>query len=47
MGFTTNKKPFVGQVEENVFVAVACNGMGVALTPIVAEEVSKKMLSNF
>ena len=47
MGFTTNKKPFVGQVEENVFVAVACNGMGVALTPIIAEEVSKKMLSDF
>ena len=47
MGFTNNNRPFVGQIEENVFVAVACNGMGVALTPIVAEEVSKKMLADF
>lgn len=44
MAFTTDKKPIIQTVCNNVFAAVACNGMGVALTPIFAEEVAKKVL---
>jgi gamma-glutamylputrescine oxidase len=41
MAFTENKKPIVKQVEQNIFIAIACNGMGVALSPIVAERVTR------
>ncbi len=41
MGITENKLPIVEKVGENQWVALACNGMGVALTPIVAEEVAE------
>ena len=44
MGFSENKKPLLQEVSPKVFVAIACNGMGVALTPIFAEEVAKKVL---
>jgi len=47
MGFSDNKQPFIKAVEENVFVAMACNGMGVALTPIIAEDVAAQVLQNF
>jgi gamma-glutamylputrescine oxidase len=47
MGFTDDKKPFVGQVKENVFAAIACNGMGVALTPVVAEKAADMLLHYF
>jgi gamma-glutamylputrescine oxidase len=40
MGFTNDKKPYIGQVSDNVFAAIACNGMGVALTPVIAEKVA-------
>lgn len=40
MGFTENKKPFVQEVEENVYAVIACNGMGVALSPVIAEKVA-------
>ncbi len=47
MGFTHDKKPFVGQVDQNIYAAIACNGMGVALTPLIAEHVATEILSNF
>ncbi|MES2332440.1 MAG: FAD-binding oxidoreductase [Bacteroidota bacterium] len=47
MGFTDDKTPFVGQVGDNVFASIACNGMGVALTPIVAEKTANLLLQHF
>ena len=43
MGFTNDKKPYVGKVSEGVFAAIACNGMGVALSPMIAEKVVTMM----
>jgi gamma-glutamylputrescine oxidase len=47
MGFTPSKQPLLKQVKQNVFAAIACNGMGVALTPVFAEEVANQVLQNF
>lgn len=44
MGFTKNKKPLFQQVEDKVYAATACNGMGVALSPVWAEHVAKHIL---
>lgn len=44
MGFTTDKRPYTAQVQEGVTAAIACNGMGVALTPIVAEQLAQQLL---
>ncbi len=44
MGFTDNKEPMVKKLNNNVGVAIACNGMGVALSPIIAEKVCEMML---
>ena len=47
MGFTADRKPYTGQVSDHVFAAIACNGMGVALTPVVAEKVAELLLHHF
>ncbi len=47
MGFTEDKKPLLKAFGSNVFAAVSCNGMGVALTPVLAEEFAKMVLVNF
>ena len=47
MGFTRNGKPLVTQVTDGVFASIACNGMGVALTPMIAEETANLLLSHF
>ncbi len=47
MGFTTDKRPYTNLVHEGVTAAIACNGMGVALTPVVAEQLSVSMLDYF
>jgi gamma-glutamylputrescine oxidase len=44
MGFTQNKQPIMQAIEPGVWAAIACNGMGVALTPIVAEQVVTQMM---
>jgi glycine/D-amino acid oxidase-like deaminating enzyme len=44
MGFTKNKLPLFERVEKNISAAIACNGMGVALTPIFAEKVAYQLL---
>ena len=44
MGFTHNHLPYIHYIEPNILVAIACNGMGVALTPIIAEEVANRLL---
>jgi glycine/D-amino acid oxidase-like deaminating enzyme len=45
MGFTQNKLPLFQRVNSNVSAAIACNGMGVALTPIFAEKVAAQLLN--
>lgn len=40
MGFTTDKLPLCKSISTNIVAAIACNGMGVALTPIIAEKVA-------
>jgi gamma-glutamylputrescine oxidase len=41
MGFGDDISPIVKQVEPNVFCAVRCNGMGVAMGSLVGEEVAE------
>ena len=38
MGFTEDKNPLCKFVSDHVVAAIACNGMGVALTPVIAEK---------
>lgn len=47
MGFTKDKRPYCGYTDQGVYVALACNGMGVALTPIIAEKVADGILQDF
>ncbi|RWZ89707.1 MAG: FAD-binding oxidoreductase [Hydrotalea sp. AMD] len=44
MGFTDNHLPYIHFIEPNILAAIACNGMGVALTPIIAEEVADRLI---
>lgn len=45
MGFGEQINPIVKQVEPNVFCAVRCNGMGVAMGSLVGEEVAELVLN--
>jgi gamma-glutamylputrescine oxidase len=45
MGFGDDISPIVKQVEPNVFCAVRCNGMGVAMGSLVGEEVAALALN--
>lgn len=45
MGFTPTKTPLIKKVGTNILAVIACNGMGVALTPIIAEEVANQLLN--
>ncbi len=47
MGFTEDGKPFVGRLSDSIFAAIACNGMGLALTPMIAEDTANLLLSHF
>jgi gamma-glutamylputrescine oxidase len=44
MGFGEDISPIVKQVEPNIFCAVRCNGMGVAMGSLVGEEVAELAL---
>jgi len=46
MGFGEDINPIIKEVQPNVFCAVRCNGMGVAMGSLVGEEVAKLALSN-
>ncbi|WP_439506603.1 NAD(P)/FAD-dependent oxidoreductase [Sediminibacterium sp.] len=46
MGFTPTKEPLCTWAEPNLLAVIACNGMGVALTPIIAEKVAAMVLAN-
>jgi glycine/D-amino acid oxidase-like deaminating enzyme len=43
MAMGSEKMPIVKQLEDNIFCAVRMSGMGVALAPVVAQQVSKMM----
>jgi gamma-glutamylputrescine oxidase len=45
MGFGDDITPIVKQVEPNIFCAVRCNGMGVAMGSLVGEEVAELALN--
>jgi hypothetical protein len=45
MGFGEDISPIIEEVQPNVFCAVRCNGMGVAMGSLVGEEVAKLALS--
>ncbi len=47
MGFTDNKKPLLTKLDDNVFAVIACNGMGVALTPMMGEKAADMLLLYF
>lgn len=47
MGFTPDKKPLLKEVSAGIFAAIACNGMGVALSPIVAENAANMLIAQF
>lgn len=46
MGFGEDISPIVKQVEPNIYCAVRCNGMGVAMGSLVGEEVAELALSS-
>ncbi|MEO6980576.1 MAG: FAD-dependent oxidoreductase, partial [Mucilaginibacter sp.] len=46
MGFGDDISPIVKQVEPNIFCAVRCNGMGVAMGSLVGEEVAELVLKS-
>ncbi len=46
MGFGESISPIVKQVEPNIFCAVRCNGMGVAMGSLVGERVAELVLSS-
>lgn len=45
MGFGEQLKPIVKELEPNIFCAVRCNGMGVAMGTLVGEEVAELVLN--
>jgi len=44
MGFTENKQPVAKQIAHNTYALVTCNGMGVALAPMMAEKAAELVL---
>ncbi|RFZ92615.1 FAD-binding oxidoreductase [Mucilaginibacter conchicola] len=44
MGFGEELKPIVKELEPNIFCAVRCNGMGVAMGTLVGEEVARLVI---
>jgi glycine/D-amino acid oxidase-like deaminating enzyme len=46
MGKSTDNLPFVQEVSPDVYAAFACNGMGVALTPVMAEMAAQQLTNS-
>lgn len=46
MGFGEDISPIVKQIEPNIYCAVRCNGMGVAMGSLVGEEVAELVLKH-
>lgn len=43
MGVGTEKMPIIKEIQENIYCAVRMGGMGVALAPVIGEDVAKKI----
>jgi len=41
MAFSKDKLPLIEKIEENIIYAMNCNGMGVSLSPITAQEITR------
>ncbi len=46
MGFGDKLKPIIKEIEPNVFCGVRCNGMGIAIGSLVAEQVAELVLNS-
>lgn len=44
MAFTPDKQPSVTRPHPNIWVVTACNGMGVALSPVIGEQVAAQLV---
>src|SRR4030095_11525214 len=44
MAMGSEKMPIVKELEQNIFCAVRMSGMGVALAPVVAQEIAEIMV---
>lgn len=44
MAMTPDKQPVLTKVSENIYAAMCCNGMGVALAPVFAEQVADYLM---
>src|SRR6478736_3492383 len=38
MGFTEDKQPMIKHISDKITAIIACNGMGVALSPVISEQ---------
>lgn len=45
MGVGSDKTPIVKEISDNIFCAVRMGGMGVALAPVIGEEIAEKICS--
>jgi glycine/D-amino acid oxidase-like deaminating enzyme len=45
MAMSTSKQPLLQALQPGVWAAMACNGMGVALTPVFGETVARAVLT--
>jgi gamma-glutamylputrescine oxidase len=46
MGFGEELSPIIKEIQPNIFCAVRCNGMGIAMGSLVGEEVAELVLKN-
>jgi glycine/D-amino acid oxidase-like deaminating enzyme len=46
MGFGESKFPFITQPSKNVFAALGCNGMGIAISSTVAENIASQVMQS-
>jgi glycine/D-amino acid oxidase-like deaminating enzyme len=46
MGFSPDKQPIVKRLSPNVVVGFGCNGMGVALGSLIAQEAAALILED-
>ena len=43
MGFNDDKKPEIKKISDRIIFALSCNGMGIALSSFVAEEIVSQL----
>jgi glycine/D-amino acid oxidase-like deaminating enzyme len=43
MGFTEDRLPLITKISENIIAAISCNGMGMALSSLVARKIAEEL----